>query len=140
VTKRQWHLRMYCTYQNSSNNISSLKVEQLVEPDQWKPLEINNDSPGFLIFIYSLFSCQHLYMYLNAAERGLELESTEGALELITTHDWKLETLRVNFNGKLRSGTATTEDIEDIQRRMNQCPVSRNIVVSEIHDTQLQLH
>ncbi len=130
---------MSCTYKGASNDVVDTAVEQLNESGTWVPLAIDITSPGFLIFVYSVLSCQHMYMHTNAAERGLVLERADGALELVATKDWKLVDLHVRFHGKLTSGTPKGDDIEYIRGRMNQCPVSRNVHVTGAHDTQLEL-
>ena len=139
MSDRKWNLRMSCSYQGGKNSIASCQVEILGDDGAWKPLAIANDSPGFLIFVYSLLTCQHMYMYVNAAERGLLLASSQGTMELVATQGWMLTDLRVAFHGQLRSGTPSEADIADIEKRMNQCPVSRNIHTSGVHETRLTL-
>ena len=136
---RTWCLRMSCTYEGDKNHIVSQMVEQRDDAGNWKPLEIGNRSPGFLIFVYSLLTCQHLYMFANAAEHGLELASTQGTLDLAATEGWMLADLVVDYTAQLRSGTPTAEAIEDIRGRMNQCPVSRNIHPSGAHVTRFAI-
>ncbi len=133
MANRQWNLRMDCTYEGANNKTNSLKVEQRQDDGSWKPLEISVQSPGFLIFVYSLLTCQHQYMHTNAAESGLLLSGSHGTLELTAGQDWKLIDLRVRFEAKLISGSPTAEQITYIEGRMNQCPVSRNIHCSGEH-------
>lgn len=135
---RKWTLRMVCAYEGAKNHIATMQVSMLGEDGAWKPLEINNHSPGFLVFVYSLLTCQHLYMYVNAAERELELSGSEGELVLEATEGWMLTNLRVGFVATLRSGVPTPEKTEEIRQRMNQCPVSRNIHPSGLHETALR--
>ena len=40
--------------------------------------DLNSGSAGFLIFVYAVLNCQHMYMRLNCAERGLLLDTAEG--------------------------------------------------------------
>lgn len=134
MSNRVWNLRMACTYEGSNNKVVNCLVEQQTD-GVWKPLQINTDSPGFLIFVVSLFSCQHLYMHVNAAEQGLVLSGSTGSMVLTASQDWKLQSLHITFDAKLISGTPTQAIIEDIQGRMNQCPVSRNIVVAGVHES-----
>lgn len=136
---RSWALRMACTYEGEKNRVVALNVEQKDEKGSFKPFAIDVGSAGFLIFVYSIFTCQHLYMYTNAAERGLLLASSTGAFDLVAGDDWMLVDLRARFDGKLRSGTATPDDIAYIQARMNQCPVSRNLHPSAAHESKLVL-
>jgi hypothetical protein len=136
---RTWNMRMTCSYEGDNNKITSLAVEQKDDQGVYKPLTIDINSPGFLVFVYSVFTCQHLYMYVNAAERGLLLASSTGSFELVAGDDWMLSDLRVRFEGKLRAGTPTDEQIADIEGRMNQCPVSRNLHPSGVHESKLVL-
>jgi hypothetical protein len=137
MTQRQWKLRMDCSYEGANNKTTSLKVEQRHEDGSWKPLEISVQSPGFLIFVYSLLTCQHQYMHTNAAESGLILSGSHGTLDLCAGQDWMLIDLRVHFEAKLTSGSPTAEKISYIEGRMNQCPVSRNIHCSGEHASRV---
>lgn len=130
---------MQCRYEGDKNHIAEMSVQQKDDSGAFQPLEINNRSAGFLIFVYSLFSCQHLYMFTNAAEHGLILDHATGFLDLSATENWMLTDLRVRFEAKLKSGTPSQSDIETIQTRMNQCPVSRNIHPSGAHESKLVL-
>ncbi len=137
--KRTWTLKLSCRHIGENNKVEGLQVQRKGEDGQFLPLEIDIHSAGFMIFVYSVFTCQHLYMYVNAAERGLLLEASAGVFELVTGEDWMLSAIRVHFDGKLRSGTASAEDIAYIESRMNQCPVSRNLHPSEAHESTLNL-
>lgn len=139
MTMRSWTMRLKAHYEGDNNHVAALTVEQKDEHGAFKPLAIDIHSAGFLIFVYSVFSCQHLYMYANAAERGLLLDSAEGTLALTATEDWMLGDLRVHFDGKLRAGTPGADDIAYIQGRMNQCPVSRNLHPAGVHESTLVL-
>jgi hypothetical protein len=134
-----WTLRLQAKYEGDKNHVTALSVEQKDDQGAFKPLNIDNQSAGFLIFVYSIFSCQHLYMYTNAAERGLLLDTATGTLDLVATEDWMLSELSVSFEGKLRSGTPNEPQIKEIEARMNQCPVSRNIHPAKLHESKLTL-
>ena len=136
---RTWSLKLHADYAGEKNHITALRISEKGEGGDYTPLEIHNGSPGFLIFVYSLLSCQHLYMFTNCAEHGLVLSSSIGDLDLVTTDDWMLTELRVSFSATLASGSASPEIIADIERRMNQCPVSRNIHPAAVHESRLTL-
>lgn len=136
---RSWTLRLACRYEGDKNKITSFAVEQKNEQGAFNPMQIDLQTGGFLIFVYSIFTCQHLYMYTNAAERGLLLDTVKGDFELLATSDWMLSDLRVRFEGTLRAGNPTPEDIAYIEGRMNQCPVSRNLHPSGSHESKLVL-
>jgi uncharacterized OsmC-like protein len=126
MSKHNFHLRLNCTYESSENKISVLDVEVSTE-DGWQPLELSEASPGFLIYAYSIFTCQHTYMRLNAGENGLIIDSAEGDLQLQASEEWLLESIDVAFDVKLKSGTVTDEKTALIIERMKQCPVSLNL-------------
>ena len=125
MSERSFQMRLLCRYEDPDNTVGDLRVENL-EEGEWRNLDLTTRSPGFLIFVYAVFTCQHLYFRANCAERGLMLESAEGAIDVVTTEDWALTTLHVHLKGKLKSGTPSSDDIEYIVSRMKQCPVSRN--------------
>ena len=126
MSERNFEMRLLGTYEGDTNAIASLEVRHKVN-GQWEPLELALDSPGFDIFVYSIFTCQHRFFRVNCAERNLVLNSAEGSIVIGADRDWNMETLQVNFTGRLDSGEAGSNDIDYIVSRMQQCPVSRNI-------------
>ncbi len=126
MSERTFSMRMQCTYEGDTNTIIGLDVEHRVE-GQWQPLALGLTAPGFDIFVYAVFTCQHLYFRTNCAERGLLLNSAEGSIVVGADADWNMESLQVHFSGQLRSGQASRDDIDYILARMKQCPVSRNL-------------
>lgn len=126
MSDHTFQMRLACTYADPDNSIDKLKVDLLVD-DTWRPLDLNTGTPGFDVFIYAIFTCQHMYFRVNAAERGLMLVSGEGSITVGTDQDRNLELLHVGFHGKLKSGTPTQASIDYIVERMGLCPVSRNI-------------
>jgi len=126
MNERHFQMRLRSSYQEPENSIASLRVEIFAE-EQWQAFDLNSASAGFLIFVYAILNCQHMYMRLNCAERGLLLDSAEGYIHVTTTEDWMLSDLRVEFTGRLRAGDATEADVDYIVGRMENCPVSRNI-------------
>ena len=124
--ERHFQMRLYGQYQEPENSVASLRVE-VFTGEGWQVFDLNSGSAGFLIFVYAVLNCQHMYMRLNCAERGLLLDTAEGFIHVITTEDWLLSDLRVEFTGKLRAGTPTQEDIDYVVDRMENCPVSRNL-------------
>lgn len=113
-------------YSGEKNDTSQLHVEHLVD-DSWQELDLNIQSPGFDIFMYAILTCQHMYFKNNAAEYGLQLESSEGLITVIAGEHRNIETLNVEFKGKLRSGVASTDVVNSITARMKLCPVSINL-------------
>lgn len=126
MSARQFHMRLQCRYEGGENTVAELGVEQLVEGG-WQPLELGLRSPGFDIFVYAVLTCQHMYFRVNCAERGLRLDSAEGAIEIGATEDWSMDRLIVKFSGRLADGSPGKDDIAYIEARMQQCPVSRNL-------------
>jgi hypothetical protein len=126
MNERHFQMRLHATYQEPENSVASLRVEIFAE-EEWQMFDLNSGSAGFLIFVYSILNCQHMYMRLNCAERGLLLETAEGYIHVTTTEDWLLSDLRVEFTARLRSGTPGQEDLDAIIGRMENCPVSSNL-------------
>jgi hypothetical protein len=126
MTDKQFHLRLTASYKDAVNDLQDLTVEVQKE-DQWENLELDIYSPGFLLFINGLFSCQHLYMRTNAAECDVQLESATGELYIETDENWEIKRAEVAFVAKLRSGEVTDENLDYIIERMHHCPVSSNL-------------
>jgi len=126
VSERSFNMRLKCHYQGDANEVSSLEVEHKLE-DEWVPLDLGLATPGFDIFVYAIFTCQHRFFRVVCAERKLMLSSAEGNITIAADKDWHMETLQVHFSGQLNSGQSSADDIEAIVSRMKQCPVSRNL-------------
>ena len=138
MSQHKFHLRLSCRYKDPDNTIDTLAVEVLTG-DGWQPLDLNPQSPGFLLFVYTLFHCQHTFMRVNCAERRLMLESAEGGIDVVASEEWVLEQLHIDFSGKLKSGSPTGGDIDYITDRMRHCPVSMNIKTVADSRTVLRL-
>ena len=138
MSQHKFHLRLSCRYRDPDNTIDTLDVEVLTG-DGWQPLELNPLSPGFLLFVYTLFHCQHTYMRLNCAERKLMLEAADGSIDVVASEAWELEQLHINFSGRLKSGSPVEGDIDYIVDRMQHCPVSMNLKPVDDSHTGLRL-
>jgi len=136
MSERSFQMRLVCRYADPDNSVAELSVEQLLEGD-WQPLNLHLRSPGFQVFVYAILTCQHMYFRSNCAERGLVLESAEGAVEVLTSQDWVMRRLRVRFTGRLQSGIPSEQSIQYIAGRMAQCPVSINL--KPVPDTVIQV-
>ena len=121
-----FQMLLHCQYSNDNNDIDQLVVEHLVD-DSWKKLNLHTGAPGFDIFIYAILTCQHMYFRSNAAEYGLVLNSCEGLVTIIADEHRSIQSLHVDFKGKLKKGTANVEMVDSIIARMNLCPVSINL-------------
>lgn len=126
MTDRTFRMRLQARYEGPENKPSLLEVEHFLE-GQWLPFDLNVGTAGFLVFVYALLHCQHTYMRLNAAERGLVLDSARGDIEVVTTEDWDATGIYLHFEGRLAAGSPGQEDIDHIVGRMKLCPVSRNV-------------
>jgi hypothetical protein len=126
MNERQFNLRMHADYTSDKNKIDTLEVEVLHD-GEWEPVELGIRSPGFLLFINALFTCQHLYMRSNCAERGIELASASGELQVVTNEVWEIQRAAVSFVATIRQGEPTAEAVEYIIERMHHCPVSTNL-------------
>ena len=126
MTQRVFQMRLECRYQRPDNSVAELRV-QLFEKGAWADFELDFQQPGFLIFVYAVLNCQHLYMRTNAAERGLLLDSARGCIEVAADSDWVMQKLHVHFQARLQSGAPAAGDIDHIVDRMQHCPVSINL-------------
>ena len=126
MTQRVFQMRLECRYQRPDNSVAELRV-QLMEKGAWADFELGFEQPGFVIFVYAVLNCQHLYMRTNAAERGLLLDSARGSIEVAADRDWVVQKLHVQFQGQLQSGTPAAGDVDYIVDRMRHCPVSINL-------------
>jgi len=115
-----------CSYAGEENDTNQLTVEHLVE-GEWQELDLSTSSPGFDIFLYAILTCQHMYFKNNAAEYGLVMSSSEGLITVIADENRDIQSLHVDFKGKLKKGVADTEIVNSIAARMNLCPVSINL-------------
>ena len=131
-----FQMRLTCRYQPPRNSVGELKVENLVK-GEWQDFELNFSQPGFLIFVYGILNCQHLYMRVNAHERGLVLSSAVGSVEVLSDEQWVLQRLQVNFEAQLASGAPSREDVDYIIARMQHCPVSVNL--REVADSGIRV-
>ncbi|RKZ66625.1 MAG: hypothetical protein DRQ44_06495 [Gammaproteobacteria bacterium] len=121
-----FQMLLHSSYIDDENTIDKLHVEHLVD-DTWQELDLNISSLGFDIFMYAILNCQHMYFRNNAAEYGLVLDSSEGLITVIADKHRSIETLNVEFKGKLKKGEATKEKVDSISARMALCPVSINL-------------
>ena len=126
MSTRNFQMRMKCSYTGSGNDVASLSVEHTAN-GQWENFDLQVTSPGFEIFVYAVFTCQHMYMRVNCAERGLQLNTSEGSITVGTDEDWNVTALKIAFTANVSSGTGNQEDIDYIVSRMKLCPVSKNI-------------
>ena len=126
MSKHRFNLRLTASYESSENKIAAMDVQVLGEHG-WEPLELNTLTPGFLIYVYSMFTCQHLYLRTNATERELVFVASQGEIEVEASDDWFLEKVEVKFVVNLASGDAGKDNVDYIISRMKQCPVSKNL-------------
>ena len=126
MTKHIFNLRLAATYESSENKVATLEVQALTD-DGWEPLNLNAMTPGFLVYVYSIFTCQHLFLRTNSTERGLVLASSKGEILVEASEDWYLANVDVRFDVNLVAGDANKENIDYIISRMKQCPVSKNL-------------
>ena len=133
MSKHIFNLRMNASYSPTENEIATLNVEVLAD-DEWTALELNTLTPGFLIYVYSMFTCQHMYLRTNGTERNLAYASSKGSILVEASEDWFLEKVDVRFAVKLASGEANKDNTGYIVSRMKQCPVSKNLPENlEVH-------
>jgi uncharacterized OsmC-like protein len=139
MSKHIFNLRMAVDYGPTENEIASLQADVLNE-NEWETLDLDTTTPGFLIFVYSIFTCQHMFLRTNATERKLAFKSSRAELLVEASEDWFLEKVYVKFIVKLAAGKANENDIDYIVSRMQQCPVSKNLPQGIDIDTSVELY
>ena len=139
MSKHIFNLRMAADYGPAENEITSLDVDFLND-NNWEILDLNTMTPGFLIYVYSMFTCQHMFLRTNAAERNLAFKSSRAELLVEATEEWLLEKVYVKFIVKLAAGKANDDDIDFIVSRMKQCPVSKNLPQGIDIDSGIEFH
>ena len=139
MNKHIFNLRMAADYGSTENDIASLEVQVLNE-NEWEMLDLNTTTPGFLIYVYSIFTCQHMFLRTNGNERELAFRSSRGELLLEASEDWLLEKVYVRFSVKLAAGEVNDDDTDYIVSRMKQCPVSKNLPQNIDIDTRVEFH
>jgi uncharacterized OsmC-like protein len=127
MSAHHFQLRLVAHYTGSENQVRKLVVEQL-QHGAWEPFNLSVTSPGFSVLVYAIFSCQHLYLRINAMERGLVLDKAEGEIELEADDSWRIRRSHLRFAAITRSGQASEDDLEYIRARMGNCPASRNLL------------
>ncbi|WP_455201932.1 OsmC family protein [Kaarinaea lacus] len=126
MSNRKFQFRLSSQYKSEKNDVSKLLFEHLVD-SEWQEYDPTNYAAGFLVLLYALFNCQHLYFRVNAAERGLQLKSARGTLDVETNKDWEIQKFHIHFEGLLNSGVPGKDDEDFIVERLAHCPVSVNI-------------
>jgi hypothetical protein len=126
MNERRFRLRLSCRYEDPDNSIADLKVEVLAS-ERWEALDLGLRTPGFLMLVYTILTCQHTYLRTNCAEKGIGLHSASGSVDLVADEDWFIQKLHIHFDARLRSGSPTRQEVDYIVERMMQCPVSKNL-------------
>jgi hypothetical protein len=121
-----FQFRLHSEYASAKNDVASLQFEHHVK-NGWQLYEPRDYTAGFLVLLYAIFNCQHLYFRVNAAERGIQLTSADGFLTAVTDDQWHLQKLHIHFDAVQASGNAAEGDEDYIIERMEHCPVSVNI-------------
>jgi len=139
MSKHIFNLRMAADYGPTENDITSLEVDVLND-NEWEILDLNTATPGFLIYVYSIFTCQHMFLRTNATERNLAFKSSRAKLLVEASEDWLLEKVYVEFSVKLSAGEANDDNTDYIVSRMKLCPVSKNLPQGIDIDTRVEFH
>jgi len=136
VNQRVFRVQVGARYEDPDNAIAELAA-QCQDAGQWREFALGPGEPGFLIFVYAIANCQQQNLRVGAAERGLALDRTEGLVEVVADAAWRMQRLHVHFEGRLRAGRASAQDIDAIIERMRNCPVSVNL--AEVPDATITL-
>jgi len=133
---REFLFRLSCSYEGDDNRITDMQVSRQAD-GEWVAFDLDILTPGFDIFCYALLTCQHTYLRLNCAEKGILLERLDGEMHLSADEDWNIQHLLLSFSARLRSGEPDDAIIDYVIERMQQCPVSKSL--HPIPDTSVLL-
>ncbi len=133
----EFELRADLQYSGGDNRIDGLDAEVLTD-DGWQPLQIDNRTPGFLMFVYAFLICQHSYFHASSGESGLRLDQASAKLLLQTDDDWKIEQIQMAITAKLRDGSVAQGTIDHIRQRMSLCPVSVNLLAPSDYQIEVE--
>jgi|GEM_PF-513292 len=136
MSKQLFNLRLAAAYAQPDNTIDKLDVDVLVD-GEWTALDLDTRTPGFLIYVYSMFTCQHTFLRTNSTERNLELNDAQGFILVEASEDWLLEKIDVQFDATVSGSLPSEEDVDYIVSRMKNCPVSRNLPENIISHTRV---
>ena len=127
MSNNNFHMRLSCTYETEENTPANLLVENDTEDKGWQPLDLSTLTPGFLIYVYSMFACQHMFLRNKSKDKGVVLESAQGEITVSASEDWFLQEVAIHFDATTTSGDLNAEVIEYIISGMKACPVSKNM-------------
>lgn len=120
-------IRFKCSYEGEDNLVKGLEVWKQSEEGDWRTFDLGIRTPGFEIFCYALLTCQHTYLRLNCAEKGVLLERVDGEMHLSAHEDWEIGHLLMSFSARPRSLVPDPDTVDYIIERLQDCPVSRNM-------------
>lgn len=138
MTNRTHRFRINLTFEGDDNHVTHRGVERFVD-GEWIPFILNNETGGFLIFLYGLSKCQTLYFRVNCAERALILATAYGEISIFS-EDFHVRQVDVHLHGQLREGTPSADDLAWVRERMIVCPVSRNLGADVTKNCTVELH
>ena len=75
MAKNKFKMRLACAYKDPDNTVDTINAEVLTQ-DGWQSLDLSVASPGFQIFVYSVFACQHMFFRMKCAERAGSISFT----------------------------------------------------------------
>ena len=136
MSERVFKMRISCDYKDPDNTVERQQVE-LFKEGEWADFELDTGTAGFLVFVYAVLACQQMHLRLGCKDRGLQLASAAGDIEIATTEDWHISRLQVNFSASLKAGEPGAEDVAVIIARMKNCPVSKNLAFAPQAETTL---
>jgi hypothetical protein len=137
MSERIFRMRIFCDYKEPDNTVEKQRVE-LFKGGEWADFDLDTGTAGFLVFVYAVLACQQMHLRLGCKDRGLQLASAAGDIEIATTADWIISRLGVNFSALLSSGEASEEDVTTVIQRMKNCPVSKNLTFTPKAETTLE--
>ena len=127
MSDNNFHMRLSCAYETEDNNPVNLSVETITEDKGWQPLDLNTLTPGFLIYVYSMFACQHMFLRNKSKDKNVVLKTAQGEIKVRANEDWLLQDVAIHFDATAVSGVLDEDTIDYIISGMKACPVSKNM-------------
>lgn len=134
MTDRRFKFHVQGEYATREHTIAKLTYEHLTG-DGWRRYDPENYTAGFLVFLYALFNCQHMYFRMKTAERNIQISKVSGTLDAETKENWELTRLDIHIDGQLVSGKPTEDDLAYIVDCMEHCPASVNLKFGNVRTT-----
>jgi len=107
----------------------------------WQQFTLNNQTKGYLIFIYAILKCQHFSILVNLLYNKIDIIKLTTDFNIEISKDWKLVTGTIEFDVKTNTNKVLQPgSISSMLKLASGCPVSRNVLHHQIIHASIQFH